>query len=119
MFDGYSNKVCVPTPNPGACKAFFMPLLIGFFLGNGSFTLGDIFKRFLMIADIRVIGNDQHESMQRSFVMFAVVIKNADDIRMARQTFLGRFDVLGGSGRILIPGKLLYQALLLLQRFSG
>jgi hypothetical protein len=51
--------------------------------------------------------------------MFGFVIKNADDISMARQTFLGRFDVLGGSGRILIPGKLLYQALKRFQRFLG
>jgi hypothetical protein len=121
----YSSSSCfqienwVSTPNQSACKAFFIPLLIGFLLGYGGFTPGNIFKRFLIIPDIRVVRNDRHESVQCSFVMFGSIIKNADDISMTRKTFLGCFDVLGGSDRILIPGELLYQALKRFQRFLG
>ena len=39
------------------CKLFIR------FFCDGSFTLGNIFKRFLVVTHIRIIGNDGHKAV--------------------------------------------------------
>ena len=38
-------------------------LFLCFFFSDGRFTLGDKFKCFLMVAHIRVVGNDGHKAV--------------------------------------------------------
>jgi len=44
-------------------KDTYEMLLVFLFFCQGCFALADIFQRILMVADIRIFGNDAHETI--------------------------------------------------------